>query len=245
MATIMPVQPGVHILTPVKDALHTAEDTIRSVMSSEGLPPFRYTVYDDFSTPTTAQGLDALAVELGCEVVHLSTITTTPSPNYLLVLQRAQREAIEAGVPLIIVESDVVVRPDTLAQLLATAQSEGQAGLVAAVTVDEHDVPNYPYEYAKKRSRGVVVERKHLSFCCTLLSLPYLRAFDFDTLDASKNWHDVTISQRALKEGFVNYLRTDLPVWHRPHGSRPWKQLKYTNPLLYYWRKLTRGLDKI
>jgi len=36
-----------------------------------------------------------------------------------------------------------------------------------------------------------------------------------------------------------------LTVWHRPHSSRPWKQLKYTNPLKYYWLKFTKGLDKI
>ena len=35
------------------------------------------------------------------------------------------------------------------------------------------------------------------------------------------------------------------PVLHKPHSSRPWKQLKYTNPLLYYWRKLTQHRDKI
>jgi hypothetical protein len=34
-------------------------------------------------------------------------------------------------------------------------------------------------------------------------------------------------------------------VTHRPHASRPWKQLKYKNPLKYYWLKLTKGLDKI
>ena len=38
---------------------------------------------------------------------------------------------------------------------------------------------------------------------------------------------------------------TSLPVLHRPHQSRPWKQLKYKNPLKYYWLKFTKGLDKI
>ena len=72
-----------------------------------------------------------------------------------------------------------------------------------------------------------------------------IRAFDFRQLDPTKNWFDVTISHEALKQGFQNYLFTTLPVWHRPHGSRPWKQLKYKNPLKYYWLKYTKGLDKI
>ena len=73
----------------------------------------------------------------------------------------------------------------------------------------------------------------------------FLRAFDFRELDASKNWFDVTLSHEALKAGFRNYVFANLPVWHRPHGSRPWKQLKYKNPLKYYWLKYTKGLDKI
>ena len=48
-----------------------------------------------------------------------------------------------------------------------------------------------------------------------------------------------------LGKGFHNYLFINLPVLHRPHGSRPWKKLKYTNPLKYYWLKYTKGLDKI
>ena len=90
-----------------------------------------------------------------------------------------------------------------------------------------------------------------LTWILLALTLPvlywaeFLRAFDFRQLDPTKNWFDVTISHEALKQGFQNYLFTTLPVWHRPHGSRPWKQLKYKNPLKYYWLKYTKGLDKI
>ena len=55
----------------------------------------------------------------------------------------------------------------------------------------------------------------------------------------------MTISHAAPALGLQNYLATDIPVVHRPHQSRPWKQLKYTNPLKYYWKKFTKGLDKI
>ena len=64
-------------------------------------------------------------------------------------------------------------------------------------------------------------------------------------LNPDKHWFDVTISQMALKIGFKNYLFCNLPAIHRPHASRPWKQLKYTNPLKYYWIKFTKGFDKI
>ena len=55
----------------------------------------------------------------------------------------------------------------------------------------------------------------------------------------------MTISHAAPALGLQNYLATDIPAVHRPHQSRPWKQLKYTNPLKYYWKKFTKGLDKI
>ena len=98
---------------------------------------------------------------------------------------------------------------------------------------------------AKGKENLVYPEKKHVSFCCSLLTFSFLKKYDFHLLDPEKNWHDVTISHRSLELGFVNYLFTSLPVWHRPHSSRPWKQLKYSNPLTYYWLKFTKGLDKI
>lgn len=185
------------------------------------------------------------SARLGFEPVNLADVTGHPSPNYLLILQMAQERAIAAEAGLCIVESDVLVKGHTLQALFDGAQARKDCGMAAAVTVDEQGVINYPYLFAKGRENQVFPEKKHCSFCCSLLTLDFLRSFDFHQLSPDKNWHDVTISHQSLKEGFVNYLFTTLPVWHRPHSSRPWKQLKYTNPLKYYWLKYTKGLDKI
>ena len=154
-------------------------------------------------------------------------------------------KAIAAEAGLLIVESDVIVKKHTLQSLFDGAQARKDCGIAAAVTVDEHEAINYPYLYAKGKENQVFPEKKHLSFCCSLLTTDFLRAFDFHSLNPEKNWFYVTISHQALEKGFVNYLFTTLTVWHRPHSSRPWKQLKYTNPLKYYWLKFTKGLDKI
>ena len=45
--------------------------------------------------------------------------------------------------------------------------------------------------------------------------------------------------------GFKNYLAKHLEVLHLPHSSRPWKQLKYTRPILYYFKKLIYKRDRI
>lgn len=234
-----------HIITPVKDSLETTLSTIESIMTSRISEPFIYTIYDDFSSDETSRRLDAEAERWGLRVVHLRDLTEHPSPNYLLVLQTAQREALAADAHLCIVESDVTVRPDTLQSLYDGALERADCGIAAAVTVDEAGIINYPYLHARGHENQVYATRKHCSFCCSLLTPELLRRFDFQTLNPEKNWYDVTISHESVARGMQNYLFTSLPVIHRPHQSRPWKQLKYKNPLLYYWKKITKGLDKI
>ena len=234
-----------HIITSVIDSIDCALETAKAILASDLKVPFTYTIYNDFSTPENTRRLEQAAREMNFRLVNLADLTDHPSPNYLLVLKKTRHEAIEDDAGLLIVESDVVVRENTLQDLYDGAKERTDCAIAAAVTVDEQGAVNYPYLHAKGQEGKVYPEKKHCSFCCSLLTPRFLRAFDFDELDASKNWFDVTISHEALKRGFRNYLFANLPVWHRPHGSRPWKQLKYTNPLKYYWLKFTKGLDKI
>ena len=236
---------SLHIITPVKDSIDTTLDTVKAIMESDIRVPYTYTIYNDFSTPENTLRLEEASKRYGFQLVNLSDLTDHPSPNYLLVLQKTQQEAIEADAGLLIVESDVTVEKHTLQALFDGAMERKDCGMAASVTVDGNGEINFPYLYAKGREPKVYDEKKRFSFCCTLLTPQFLKAFDFHLLDASKNWFDVTISHESVRKGFHNYLFVNLPVLHRPHGSRPWKQLKYTNPLKYYWLKFTKGLDKI
>lgn len=234
-----------HVLTPVKDSIDFTLETIEAIMQSEVTVPFTYTVYNDLSTEENTRRLEEASRRYGFRLINLSDVTSHPSPNYLLVLQMAQQEALAADAGMLIVESDVVVKKDTLQSLFNGAAERGDCAIAAAVTVDETGAINYPYLHAKGNEGKIYPEKKHCSFCCSLLTPKFLQTYDFHQLDPAKNWYDVTISHEALKKGFRNYLFANLPVWHRPHGSRPWKQLKYKNPLKYYWLKFTKGLDKI
>lgn len=234
-----------HIITPVKDSIDLTLETAKAILNSKFTVPYKYTIYNDYSTSENTALLEKASKEMGFELVNLSDLTDHPSPNYLLVLQTAQQRAIEDEAGLLIVESDVIVKGNTLQDLFDGAIERTDCGMAAAVTVDENEQINYPYLYAKGKENQVFAEKKHLSFCCSLLTTQFLKAFDFHQLDPEKNWHDVTISHKAVEIGFSNYLFTKLTVWHRPHSSRPWKQLKYKNPLKYYWLKYTKGLDKI
>jgi hypothetical protein len=236
---------SIHIITPVKDSIDSTLETVKAIMASKFTVPFSYTIYNDFSTPENTKRLEEVALQYGFNLVNLSDLTNHPSPNYLLVLQRVQQECIQQDAAMLIVESDVVVQPHTLQSLYDGALEREDCAIAASVTVNDAGEINYPYEYAKGKENQVVEEKKHLSFCCSLLTPEFLRRFDFHELNPEKNWFDVTISHKALEIGMKNYLFTNLPVIHRPHQSRPWKQLKYTNPLKYYWIKWTKGFDKI
>ena len=144
---------------------------------------------------------------------------------------------------LVIVESDVVVNTDTFQRLQSVVRDD--VGLVAAITVDENGEVNFPYHFARKWKNVDVVTKKRFSFCCTLLTNNFLKSYDFALLDPTKNWYDVFISHKSIELGFQNILQMTNRVIHRPHSSRPWKLLKYTNPLKYYWIKYTKGFDKI
>lgn len=236
---------SLHIITPVKDSIDSTIETVQAVMASSLSVPFTYTIYNDFSTPENTARLEEASRRYGFRLVNLSDLTEHPSPNYLLVLQTTRKKALAEDAGLLIVESDVVVKENTLQGLFDGAEARPDCAIAAAVTTDEKGNINYPYLHAKGHEGQDYAEKKHCSFCCSLLTPAFMERFDFDLLDPSKNWYDVTISHEALKTGFRNYLFTTLPVLHRPHGSRPWKQLKYKNPLKYYWLKYTKGLDKI
>ena len=230
--------PNVHIVMPVKDSISTAEESIRAIVQSG----YTLTVYDDNSTAENAARLDTLATELGINVIHLRDYTDHPSPNYRWVLIDAQDKCLKNGENLLIIESDVIVRTSTINKLCEKVKP--RIGLIAAATTSENGTINFPYEYARGIKEDGVC-KKRISFCCTLLTNELLQAYDFNQLDPSKNWYDVHISHVSRKLGFDNILQVSNPVLHKPHSSRPWKQQKYTNPLLYYWRKITQRKDKI
>ena len=238
------VNDKLHIIMPVKDSLQMAERAIRAIVDSG----HTLCVYDDNSLKDNAKQLDKLATETNIQVVHISDLTDHPSPNYRLVLQLAQKQALTEHKHLVIVESDVIIQPETLNRMVEEVQPE--VGMVAAVTVDENGEYNFPYHYLRHLryrflAKNTIQTKKRFSFCCTLLTNELLRKADFQLLDPTKNWYDVTISHWSVALGLRNLLMLDNPVLHFPHASRPWKRLKYTNPLLYYWRKFTQHKDRI
>lgn len=237
-------QSQLHIIMPVKDSIEMTEKAIRAVVSSG----HTLCVYDDYSLPENAKQLDEIATETGIQIIRIADLTDHPSPNYRFVLQKAQQDALAQGKHLVIVESDVIVQAGTLDRML-TEVKDG-VGMVAAVTVDENDEYNFPYHYLRRLryrflSRKTIPTKKRFSFCCTLLTSELLHKADFQLLDPTKNWYDVTISHWSVRLGLRNLLMLDNPVLHFPHASRPWKRLKYTNPLLYYWRKIVQKKDRI
>jgi hypothetical protein len=235
--------PEAIIITPVKDSLHTTSRTIKAI--SEAIGDFEYYVFNDFSQPETKQYLETIKDKYRFQLIHLEDITKNPSPNYKLVLEIAQKKALQNNCPLVIIESDVVIKPDSLSGLIEILKATTKPGLVGAITVDESGNYNFPYTFEKVKSNQILNTSHSLSFCCTLISIEFLQKFDFKILSQDKDWFDVYISRQSKKMGFNNYLAKGIEVVHLPHSSRPWKHLKYTKPLQYYFNKIFYKRDRI
>jgi hypothetical protein len=231
------------IITPVKDSIQTTLKTIESISNSEG--KFEYIVFNDFSNSETKSSLERNSRIYGYELVNIEDHTTNPSPNYRLILQLAQQKALIKKIPLIIVESDVIVTKNILKELIYISETYKNSGMVGAITVNEKNEYNFPYTYEKKKSNEIVKAKHSLSFSCTLITIPFLMKFSFENLSAKKDWYDIYISRQSKKYGFVNLLAKNLEVFHQPHSSRPWKKLKYENPVLYYLKKYLKNRDRI
>ena len=230
------------IITPIKDSIETAKEAISKICASKG--DFSYLVYNDYSMPETKKILEADSVK-GYELINIEELVQTPSPNYRFTLQDSRKKAIESGAGLLIVESDVFVEPTTISKMVEFAQKTADCGMVAAITVDKAGEINFPYKHIEPDGSEAIVTNHRLSFCCTLLTLPLLKQLDFDSLSEKKDWFDVQISRNSRNLGFNNYVLPNVRVQHLPHSSRPWKKLKYTNPVKYYLRKWFLGKDRI
>lgn len=231
------------VITPVKNSIQSTLETINAIHLNQ--TNVKHLVYNDFSTDETKEILTKHIQLYNFELINLEDITQTPSPNYKLVLQLAQKRALTENLPLIIVESDVTIQPDTFSKMIQFNNEHQKVGMIGAVTVDTNSKVNFPYLKFKNRKETIIKTNRSLSFCCTLLSVDFLNSFDFKNLDQSKDWYDTVISKKSISLQFNNYILMNAPVLHKPHSSRPWKLLKYENPLKYYWLKLINRRDKI
>jgi len=231
------------VITPVKDSLHNTLETIQSIHKSE--VEIEHIVYNDFSSKETKLALQNYSTKLHYELINLEDITNSPSPNYILILKKAQQLALEKNLPLIIVESDVKIKPNTIAQLLQFNKKNENSGLIGAITKDALGNINYPYLKFKNNTNTIIETNRSISFCCTLLSINFLKSLDFKNLNQKKYWYDTIISKKAIELNFDNYILMNTTVIHKPHSSRPWKPLKYKNPVKYYFHKHLQGRDKI
>lgn len=132
--------------------------------------------------------------------------------------------------------------------IYAESSQEYQKKYEQILTKKDELSSNFPYGRLKDKMRyrniklsrwkiPKIFPRKHLSFCCTLISMDFektLMSLDF----SSHKWYDLISSRLAYKNNFKLFVETSFPVLHLPHSSRPEKKLKYRNPMSYYIAKI-------
>src|SRR5690554_6370519 len=131
------------VITPVKDSIATTLETATAINAST--VALNYTIYNDFSVETNRGTLEENSPFIGYDLVNVEDITQTPSPNYRLILQLAQQRALEKNPPLLIIESDVVIKQETVEHLINFYKAQQQAGLDVALTNAESGNLNFPY----------------------------------------------------------------------------------------------------
>lgn len=232
------------LITPVKDSLKTTREVIHSLRSDNTEIP--YYIFDDFCSKETKRWLEENSDRYDYNIINLEKYVRKSSPNYRTTLIMARKMALENKSHLAIVESDVYANHETIASLNQMAEELADAGLVGAVTIDDSGEINFPYSYATAIDKPLIfASAKSVSFCCTILTNQLLQRFDFSELPQNMDWFDVYISKKSRQIGFSNYVVKSLPVVHKPHSSRPWKHLKYKNPVLYYLKKMIKRRDRI
>ena len=182
-----------HIIMPVKDSIETVREALTCLYASTDLN-WRFTLYNDYSTPENTEALKQLSEHYEFELVNWAERTKHPSPNYRFTLIDAQRKALQEQADLLIIESDVLIRRDTIARIRTARQD--RVGMVAAITHDEQDKVNFPYKYAALWRKKPTFTIKRFSFCCTLLTKASLPTYPFAELNTEKNWSDVDIRRR-------------------------------------------------
>lgn len=217
-----------HIITPVKDSIDSTLETVKAIMESD-------IWFLSLTLSITISARKKIPIGWKRPPVNgifvwstYQTWPTTPLPTIYWCYKQHKRShrsrcrIADCGI-------GCYCQKNTLQSLYNGALQQNNAELQQLwQPMKRHNQLPLPTRQGTRESS--IPGKKHCSFCCSLLTPGLLKAFDFQTLDPSKNWYDVTISHESLKRGFQNYLFTTLPVWHRPHSSRPWKQLKYKNP---------------
>lgn len=231
------------IITPVKNSIDTALKTIKLVCANK-CNAHQYWVYNDYSTQHNRVLLEKNSL-LGYSLIHIEDKIKNPSPNYRYTLIDAQKRALTQNAHLLIIESDVFIKKNTIEELTKFAGRNLHAGMIAAITTDDNGRINFPYTHIKPNKTEAFESKHRISFCCTLITNKLLQHLSFENLSEKKHWFDVQISHDSRKLGFKNYILPAVKVQHLAHGSRPWKKLKYSNPIKYYLRKWFMGFDRI
>ncbi len=229
------------IVTPVKNSLATTIKTIEAV--SQYRSRNEYLIFNDNSDSETLTWLEENSNRLGYTLLHAQELTPEGSPNQRALLIELQRRC--RGRDILFVESDVIISQTTIPELLNAVNTLESPGLIGAVTVDVDGVPCFPHAHLKGKTGWVIELNSSISFCCTLLTHSFFSSFTASALSRKKEWFDIYLSKKARNSGYKNYILLNQKVFHRPHSSRPWKNLKYTHPIRYYLGKFFARRDRI
>ncbi|MDR1682107.1 MAG: hypothetical protein LBS25_01770 [Candidatus Symbiothrix sp.] len=233
-----------HIISPAWNVSDNVQRMISAVVSSKVVFPFEYTVYSACIEDEQNRKLTKLAGEHHFKMAQLNDKTSAPNIQLTQILQHAQKKAMNAGVPLLVVWPEVLVAKDTIQELFEYGRMMERSGLISAIVRDAKGNIAQPHSFAMSYNRGIVPTHHNVGLFCALFTSRLLAIIDFTDLPDTKESFEAKISKRSRRLGFKNYMITTSSVEWTPKRGRYTLLQEDMNWLKYQWFKLVKRFRK-
>lgn len=202
---ILEQQAAASVIIPVHNGERTLERCLTAILGSEGIGEFEVIVVDDGSTDSSA----AIASNFPCRVIRIDH-----SRGPAVARNRGVEEAQAARV--VFVDSDVVVRPESLALLLRALDDSPAAFATYDPEPLNKNFATLLYHTLSCRSLQDTSEKTSVfySYCAAIWKDLFLELGGFDTSFTRATFEDVELGRQLASRGLYSKHLKDAKVIH-------------------------------
>lgn len=220
---ILKQQPAASVIVPVHNGERTLQRCLSAILASEGIAELEVIVVDDGSTDSSA----IIASNFPCKLIRFEH-SRGPS----VARNRGVEEAQAARV--VFVDSDVVVRPESLALLLGALDDSPAAFATYDPEPLNKNFATLLYHTLSCRSLEDTSEKTTVfySYCAAIWKGIFLELGGFDTSFTRATFEDVELGRRLASRGLytkhLKNVRVVHGVWYNlPNLARAYFRKSY------------------
>lgn len=203
--TVSEQRPAASIIIPVHNGERTVQRCLAAIFASQGISEFEVIVVDDGSTDSSA----AIASSFPCKLIRFET-----SHGPSIARNRGVQEAKAARV--VFVDSDVLVRSDSLVRLLAALDSTPAAFATYDPEPLNTNFATLLYHTLSCQSLQDTSETTSVfySYCAAIRRDLFLELGGFDTSFKRATFEDMELGRRLASRGLRSKHLTTVRVFH-------------------------------